>query len=256
MQNNMGTEIDVRLETRLLDARAFSDILQNMNEAVADSRKNTSDLMKISLYAKTNVELQDEKVKLEKRIAELENERDAAIKLHNVFLPDAALAVFGLTRMDLPKPETKPLFPALRAWCGFVEWSASNNVENADFVRQFQKVDAELALLRGNQRLSTIRQNIQKNVWDVIDRNLRAEYKVSWPNVGDPFNTEKHINKTPSGGGIILFVECALITLDGALKQKASVETETGSQPSPPPAKSSDYVGSSQGRRVGGGDAI
>jgi len=227
MEDKMSTEIEVKLEPRLLDAKVFSDLAKKLNETVEASLKTSSDLTGLYDLTQQNLTLQGNIKSSQDQIANLVKERDATKTAHEIFLPDAALSVFNLTRQDIADPDSKPLYPALRAWCGFVEWSEKG--EKAGFEKAFRKVDNELCLLRGDVRLDSIRRRIENNVWDVIDRNIRATYKVSWSGVDQPYDANKHNVKAPSGT-IITFVENALITLDDAVIEKAIVETGTVSR--------------------------
>ena len=220
----MNTEIDVKLDTRLLDAKVFVDLAKTLRETVEFSGKTSSSLEDWHNLATKNAELQQENQRLLADKAIQVNDRDNTLKIYTAFLPAAALEVFNLTLEQLSDPEMRLLFPALRAWCGFVEWSEKGAKEG--FEKEFKKVDDALSLLRTDSRLGIIRRNIEQSVWNVIARNIRAPYKVSWQGKGESFSDEKHHAKS-SSGTIISFVESALITLDGKVTVKADVETGT-----------------------------
>ena len=213
----MNLEFDSKLEMRFFNAQALTDLADNLKKAVGNSLTLSNALENWYHLVERHEKLQTEYNKMKTSFSSLTSS-------FNVFLPDSALEIFGLTCESLRDSNAKVLFPALRAWCGFVEWSEKG--EKAGFEKEFKKVDNELLALRDDERLERIRSNIEKNVRDVISRNIRAPYEVSWRGKGESFSEDKHHAKT-SSGTIITFVENALITLDGSVKEKATVETGT-----------------------------
>lgn len=135
--------------------------------------------------------------------------------------PDDILAVFGIAdRSALAQPDNQKLLPAILALLTFVRWSKEEDAEN--FVAEFRKVDAAVwAILQDDERLDRVRESIKKTVWDSVDRNLRACFKVDWGFVGSASNDEQHV--VDGTGTEITQVKTALITLDGAVKDKACV---------------------------------
>jgi hypothetical protein len=168
----------------------------------------------------------DAEDKLGKENLKLGEELQAANELLSdekvsVYLSDAALAVFGLTREEARAGTGKNKFALLRVWCNFIDWSAGGDV--GGFVRQFKKVDSELGDLQPDSEREIIRARIATEIKTTVSTNLKASLEVAWDFVGQSYDETRHYSESESGTEISV-VRSALISRDGNVLERARVE--------------------------------
>ena len=164
----MSSEIDVKVEQRLVDVTALKEMCGKFEEQVgclaaavksAESHATglggyVASLLKIAELSQQCETLRQGQEQADLLLAnkeEVESKLKEQLKVLSslaVFLPDDVLTVFGLHRDNLGELNAKPMFPAIRAWCNFIEWASSQDANPGEFEKQFAKVDVALAELR------------------------------------------------------------------------------------------------------------
>lgn len=228
----MSVTYDKQLETRLIDVSALDTLAMRLEKTVAESYQQTAKLTQLVDMASQITQLQTDLEKfpmyksLADEVADL-REKEASLSsdlaAFKVFLPDSELAVFGLRREQLANPQMATWFPAIRAWCGLVEWSKTGTCEA--FLAEFKKFASALLTLRDDAMLDNIRSNIAEAISEVVARNLRADIQVNWNYVGESYDENLHFSRGGKGT-TIKFVSGALVVINGKILDRAEVETE------------------------------
>lgn len=211
----IGEKIDSLTEianARVKELEGDAKKLNGEKDAILLESKNKERAVSVERgeWKKTENSLIAKMTELESEIAELRREKSS------IFLPNSAMAVFGLTREDVEAGAGREKFASVRAWCDFLEWSEGGDATN--FVRQFRRVDGEVGALEDRD---LIRGRMAAVVRDTVSKNLKAAFEVSWDFIEQVYDEERHYSS--EGGTEIVAVHGALIARDGKVLEKARV---------------------------------